>query len=278
MFDLNRAISDWRQGMLVSGVEAVEALDELESHLRDAFEHLVQSGLEHQEAFKLAVEQLGRTTDLAVEFQKVEPSLWLPTKVATASLLVALAGLSLWLSGRVRSGGMELLLACHVLAITIGYTSTMVVGGLGICYVCERWARGFSMGRTRSLFRTAIIFTGFSAVLTMAGVVLGAVWAKEHLGRYWGWDVKEIGGLAVLSWLALELAVPQRKVGTRATMMLSIGGNVVVALAWFGANLLASGPKSYGAISYLLDSFVAVNLIVCLIGLLPAGTLSQRAR
>ncbi|MFO1501689.1 MAG: hypothetical protein U1G07_25480, partial [Verrucomicrobiota bacterium] len=33
------------------------------------------------------------------------------------------------------------------------------------------------------------------------------------LGRYWGWDAKEIGGLAVLSWLALELGLQQSKVG-----------------------------------------------------------------
>jgi ABC-type transport system involved in cytochrome c biogenesis permease subunit len=29
------------------------------------------------------------------------------------------------------------------------------------------------------------------------GVVLGGWWAADNLGRFWGWDPKEIGGLSV---------------------------------------------------------------------------------
>src|SRR5260370_1316254 len=98
MFDLNRAIADWRQDMLASGVKPVEALEELETHLRDVFEQNVQTGVERPEAFKLAVEQMGSSTDLAAEFQKLQPSGWLPTKVATAFILIALAGMVVLLS------------------------------------------------------------------------------------------------------------------------------------------------------------------------------------
>lgn len=77
-------------------------------------------------------------------------------------------------------------------------------------------------------------------------MVLGAIWAKDHWGRYWGWAVKEVGGLAVLSWLLVGLAMQWCKVGTHATMILSVGGNIVVALAWFGANLLVHGVGSNG--------------------------------
>jgi hypothetical protein len=92
MFDLNRAIANWRQDMLASGVRPLEALEELETHLRDVFEQNVQAGVERPQAFQLAVEQMGSSTDLATEFQKLQPSAWLPTKIATAFILIALGG------------------------------------------------------------------------------------------------------------------------------------------------------------------------------------------
>jgi hypothetical protein len=279
MFDLNRAIAGWRQDMLASGVRQVEALDELEGHLRDVFEQNVQASVERQEAFKLAVEQLGRSTDLAAEFQKLQPSGWLPTRIAAAFILIALGGTIALLWGHVQSGRMELLLACHVFSITIGYFSALVFGGLAICYVCQRGARGFAIARMGLLTRAALWFTGFSAVLTGLGIVLGALWAKEHFGRYWGWDIREIGGLAVLSWLLILLAIQWSKVGVHATMILGIGGNNVVALAWLGVNLLGHGAKSYGAaLSYALFSFIALNLVVFIIGLMPAGLLRLKQR
>jgi hypothetical protein len=279
MFDLNRAIADWRQDMLASGVGPVEALDELEGHLRDAFEQKVQAGVERQEAFKLAAEQMGRSADLAAEFQKLQPSGWLPMRIAVAFILIALGGTIALLWGHVQSGRMELLLACHVFSITIGYLSALVFGVLAICYVCQRRARGFSIARMGLLSSAARWFTGFSAVLTALGIVLGALWAKEHWGRYWGWDIKDIGGLAVLSWLLLLLAIQFCNVGVHATMILGIGGNIVVALAWFGVNLVVPGAKSYGAaLIYSLFSFIALNLVVFIVGLMPAGLLRLKQR
>jgi len=173
------------------------------------------------------------------------------------------------LSGWVR-GGMELLLAFHVFSITLGYFSALVVGGLGICYLCERSAKGFRTKRKELLSRAAFKFTTVAIVLTAVGVVLGAMWAKVHWGRYWGWDVKEVGGLAVLSWLLLGLALQCCKAGTHTTMILSVGGNIVVALALFGANLLIHGVGSNGIAACTLAAFVACNLVFLLMGFLPA--------
>lgn len=267
MFDLNRAIAGWRREMLASGVRPVDALEELETHLRDVFEQNVQSGVERPEAFKRAVEQVGSSTELAAEFQKLQPIGWLPTKIATAFILIALGTTISWVWGRVRSGGMELLLAWHVFSIVIGYFSALTFGGLAICYVCQRRARGFSVGRMGQLSRAALWFIGFSTILTALGVVLGAFWAKEHLGRYWGWDIRELGGLAVLSWLLLLLATQCRSVGVHATMILGVAGNIVVALAWFGVNLI--GNWSTSPVCYRFLSFIALNLVVFIIGLLP---------
>jgi len=44
MFDLDQAISEWRRQMAAGGIKLPDALDELESHLREevGFENLVE--------------------------------------------------------------------------------------------------------------------------------------------------------------------------------------------------------------------------------------------
>jgi len=51
---------------------------------------------------------------------------------------------------------------------------------------------------------------------------------------------------------------------------MSVLGNIVVSLAWFGANLLG-GPYRYGTHSLLLLAAIALNFAFFLIGLAPAG-------
>ncbi len=84
---------------------------------------------------------------------------------------------------------------------------------------------------------------------------------------------KEVGGLAVLSWLFLGLATRWCKVSTHATMILSVAGNIVVALAWFGPNLLAYGLGSNGITMVILAAFVACDFVFLLLGFLPARAL-----
>jgi Cytochrome C assembly protein len=276
MFDLNRAISEWRESMASRGIKSGEALDELESHLRDLVEEKLQAGFEGQEAFKVAVEQLGTSADLAAEFKKVQPEVWLPTRIAKALVLFVVIFMGLMLSRRLQSGRMDLLLASHVLAVTVGYLTTFVIGGLGICYVCVRWVKQVSPVHLKSISRTTFRLTSLAMVSTAVGVVLGAIWANDHSGRYWGWDAREVGGLAVLGWLILGFAIQRCAVGTHPTMMLTIVGDIVVALAWFAPNLLGNGLKSYGEVGDPLLWVIAGNIVFLLIGLLPARVLRPR--
>ena len=70
MFDLEKAIADWREQMR-SGVSNRETLNELESHLRDDIEKEMRTGLNSQQAFELAVERIGGAHHLKCEFAKV---------------------------------------------------------------------------------------------------------------------------------------------------------------------------------------------------------------
>ena len=71
-FDLEQRIVDWRRQLARSGLNSAEALDELESHLREQIDRLLQSGKADQEAFRFAVAKLGDVRLLRTEFAKLK--------------------------------------------------------------------------------------------------------------------------------------------------------------------------------------------------------------
>jgi len=70
MFDLEKAIAEWRRQMLAAGVESPVPLEELEGHLREDVESQIHSGSNPQAAFHFAVRGMGASDDLAREFGK----------------------------------------------------------------------------------------------------------------------------------------------------------------------------------------------------------------
>ena len=72
MFNLEQSIAGWRRQMLGAGIKSPVPLEELESHLRDEIERQMKSGMSEPEAFKTAVEKIGRANLVQSEFKKVE--------------------------------------------------------------------------------------------------------------------------------------------------------------------------------------------------------------
>lgn len=70
MFNLDQAIAEWRRQMVAAGIKIPEALKELETHLRDDVEHQILSGASAEQAFDMAVQQLGNAHTLKAEFAK----------------------------------------------------------------------------------------------------------------------------------------------------------------------------------------------------------------
>src|SRR5206468_1929625 len=71
MFDLERALADWRRRMVVRGIKTPVPLEELENHLREEVEQQLRSGAEAPQAFANAVERIGRPEALKLEFEKI---------------------------------------------------------------------------------------------------------------------------------------------------------------------------------------------------------------
>lgn len=71
MLDVNKAIADWRIGVAKVSKISGDDLDELESHLHDHVEQLIEQGITAQEAFSQAASQLGDADGLQREYSKV---------------------------------------------------------------------------------------------------------------------------------------------------------------------------------------------------------------
>ncbi len=113
MFDLNTAISSWRQELGQNDALNTGDLNEMESHLRDEIEDLAGGALSPQEAFIVAAHRLGDTGQIAAEFAKVHGSrigrrrfFWMLTGVLTFILAGALSA--------------AVAKACAVLAVFVG--------------------------------------------------------------------------------------------------------------------------------------------------------------
>jgi|SRR5579884_818387 len=262
-------IAQWRGNLAQTTGCNREVLDELESHLRDELQQLIQSGHSEEQAFALAVSRLGPPGALATEFAKVaEPASWLPIRLAmfattiAATIVVVFRVLLRWNQGR-----LDLLLATHVSTVTLGYTISLIVGTLVICYVLTRPFHDLSAGQIRGLKRAVFSLTATAAALTLTGILLGCLWAKDHLGRYWGWDPRETLAAAVVIWDAVLILLLMARVWEHRLFLLGILSNGLVGFAWFGHL-----PHLRAAATI----FASIQLLLFGLGFVPAGSLQKR--
>ena len=275
MHNLEKLISEWRKSAATN--VSAETLDELETHLRETTEQLVRSGMNLPDAFQRALADLGNMPKIASEFRKLDEPLWLPVKLAIGVTALLALILAIFVIARFDSSRSSLLLAAHVFTISLGYTLTLLIGGLGICFVSQRCVEDFSTSRLHSIARVSLVLGSVALFLTTLGVLLAMVWAKIEWGRYWAWDSKEIGGFSVVVWLACYLVAHRFfKRSERGVLAISMLGNIVVSLAWFGPRV--NGLHQYGTpnTSLLLTIAILVNLAFFAIGFVPAGRLRLR--
>jgi ABC-type transport system involved in cytochrome c biogenesis permease subunit len=163
------------------------------------------------------------------------------TRGESMEMLVAVLNTNFWL-------------ATHVVCVTAGYGFSLFCAAAAHAYLAMR-----ASGKSTTALQPILYKTALAALLLMAfGTALGGIWADQSWGRFWGWDPKENGALLIVLWLiwALHgrLSGCLRALPFAASMA---GLSVIVALAWFGVNLLSVGLHSYG-----FTSGVATGLAV----------------
>ncbi len=170
-----------------------------------------------------------RGTDLS-------PVGWLPGTVVPAVYLAVGLGVGGVIASRVWSGEVGILLATHVLTVSWGYGAALAAGTHAIWVVVESAYRGDGRRGMEAFRRQAGGLAWTSLAMTAIAIVLGAVWANGQLGRAWGWDPREIGGLGVL--LCAGLSVMALRLSPRAGPAAAIAASAAAVLAWLVPPLL----------------------------------------
>ena len=278
MFDLENQIQQWRREAAKKVGRQNARLDELECHLRDHIEQLVRQGASGQEAFLIAVERLGDLSSISAEFRKARKVVWRPARVVNGLWILLGAGLGLMLAAKVVNHRMDFLLATHVYLVTLGYCGAFLIGALGCCFIISELLLDEAGSPAPRLERDASILVAITAACTGLGVVLGMFWTKDHLGSYWQWEPREVGGLCVFAWLLATLILEEFTTASeRVVMMMGICGSLLTSLAWFGAGLLAS-THAYGfpgVAGTVLSVLIVVHIVFLSMGVLPRGLLRR---
>src|SRR6516225_9508624 len=165
-------------------------------------------------------------------------------------------------------------LATHVVCITLGMSATFLAGFLGIIYVLRGLlTQSFDETTAKSLGRMIYGIVCFATLFSFAGTVLGGIWADQSWGRFWGWDPKENGALIIVVWNALILhARWGGLVKQRGVAAMTVFGNVITSLSWFGVNMLGVGLHSYGFMDQAFAAlliFIFSQLAIVALGMLP---------
>ena len=160
------------------------------------------------------------------------------------NVLVAVLNTNFWLS-------------THVTCIIIGYAFCVMAAMVGHVYLYSNSIK---------IEKLMVPLTLAALLFTSIGTLLGGIWADQSWGRFWGWDPKENGALLIVLWLAWilhgRISGHFQKQGFAAALGLT---NIMVALTWFGVNLLGVGLHSYGFISGIawgLGSFIIIQFAV----------------
>lgn len=89
----------------------------------------------------------------------------------------------------------------------------------------------------------------FGLYFLTIGTFLGAVWANESWGRYWGWDPKETWSLITI--IIYSIVIHSRNIPGMKDIftfnLLSLFGFSGVLMTYFGVNYYLSGMHSYAA-------------------------------
>lgn len=95
------------------------------------------------------------------------------------------------------------------------------------------------------------------ALMTI-GTFLGAIWANESWGRYWGWDPKETWALItmVVYAITVHLRLVKKWDNPWLFSLMSVVSFASVLMTFFGVNYFLSGMHSYGQNDHVNGIFV----------------------
>ncbi|WUI00124.1 c-type cytochrome biogenesis protein CcsB [Spirillospora sp. NBC_00431] len=150
-------------------------------------------------------------------------------------------------------------IAIHVSAAIIATGAFTVAGAATILYFLKAREEAGGGGRVRlaggalarvpsaeSLDRLAMRVTMFAFPIWTAAIIMGAIWADQAWGRYWGWDPKEVWSF--VTWIIYAAYLHARATAGwkgRKAAFLSLLAFAALLFNFFGVNYMFSGLHSY---------------------------------
>ena len=135
----------------------------------------------------------------------------------------------------------------HVKVVVGAYAPLVLSLVLGNIVLWKAWMQQRAVTRDESQLLYRCLQWG--TVLMAAGTLLGAVWADQAWGRFWGWDPKEVGALLIV--LTYLIPLHLRYVGVVGPTGLagwSVLGFLSVVWSWYGVNfILGAGLHAYAS-------------------------------
>ena len=116
-------------------------------------------------------------------------------------------------------------------------------------------------------------------ILMTLGTFMGAVWANESWGRYWGWDPKETWALitVIVYVLVIHLHLVKKWNSLWLFNLCSIVAFASVLMTYFGVNYFLSGMHSYGQNDHIHSIFIYLYAVAGLIILLAVAARKGKA-
>ncbi len=107
-------------------------------------------------------------------------------------------------------------------------------------------------------------------MLMTVGTFMGAVWANESWGRYWGWDPKETWALItiVVYTMVSHLHLLPRWYNLWSLNLCSVVAFASVLMTYFGVNYFLSGMHSYGQNDSIQGVFIYLYIIAGIVAVL----------
>lgn len=170
-------------------------------------------------------------------------------------------------------------LTTHVLCITAGYAFcaiTSILAHYALISMAIKKQKTPEQTLFKNIHSAALLALFFAGI----GTVLGGIWADQSWGRFWGWDPKENGALLIVLWLIWVL---HGRISGQLKHQGTLYGlcflSVILALSWFGVNLLGVGLHAYGftdSATWSLGLFTIVEIAFILV--IAAIRKSQQAK
>lgn len=191
----------------------------------------------------------GTETMLFMGFAAVTAALWVRDSLIGGSLLLvgAMAVLVAAMSSRTPQIASLMpvlassLLTIHVMLVMCAYVGCLLMAILSAIALAGKPAE---MARLSIYCRILLVPSVF---LLTAGIFVGAVWANQSWGRYWGWDPKET--CALVTMLVYALPIHSKSLrwfrSDRNLTLYLLFAILSVAFTYFGANYLLPGLHSY---------------------------------